>query len=131
MHAQSLPRLKAPREHGALLSFPPLDDAATLLADNRARAAGATPAWEGRSLAELRTLARQEVLSIAHAYLQEAGEPAPAVSTGPWLVAGHQPELFHPGVWVKNFAMNGLGRLHHLTPVNLVVDNDTNKSSLL
>ena len=26
------------------------------------------------------------------------------VSTTPLIVTGHQPELFHPGVWVKNFA---------------------------
>ena len=25
------------------------------------------------------------------------------------IVAGHQPELFHPGVWVKNFALAGHG----------------------
>ena len=41
------------------------------------------------------------------------------------MLAGHQPELFHPGVWVKNFALNGLARRHGLTPINLVVDNDT------
>ena len=25
------------------------------------------------------------------------------------VVTGHQPELFHPGVWVKNFAVAGSG----------------------
>jgi hypothetical protein len=24
------------------------------------------------------------------------------------IVGGHQPELFHPGVWLKNFALNEL-----------------------
>ncbi len=46
-------------------------------------------------------------------------------------MAGHQPELFHPGVWVKNFALNGLARRHGLTPINLVVDNDTVKTAAL
>ena len=39
--------------------------------------------------------------------------------------------MFHPGVWVKNFALNGLGRIHGATPLNLVVDNDTVKSTAL
>src|SRR5262249_55485525 len=46
---------------------------------------------------------------------------------GPLFVAGHQPELFHPGVWVKNFALAGLARRHTGLAVNLIVDNDTVK----
>jgi hypothetical protein len=47
------------------------------------------------------------------------------------LVAGHQPELFHPGVWVKNFALYGLARKNHGTSLNLVVDDDTIKTTAL
>jgi hypothetical protein len=39
--------------------------------------------------------------------------------------------LFHPGVWVKNFALNGLARRHGLTPINLLVDNDAVKTTAL
>jgi hypothetical protein len=46
-------------------------------------------------------------------------------------MAGHQPELFHPGVWVKNFALNGLARQHNAAAVNLIVDNDTVKTTSL
>jgi hypothetical protein len=46
-------------------------------------------------------------------------------------MAGHQPELFHPGVWVKNFALHGLARQHGLIPINLVVDNDAAKETAL
>jgi hypothetical protein len=46
-------------------------------------------------------------------------------------MAGHQPDLFHPGVWVKNFALNGLARQHEAIPVNLVVDNDSVKATAL
>src|SRR5262249_46969826 len=35
------------------------------------------------------------------------------------------------GVWVKNFAMQGLARAHGATPLNLVVDNDTAKTTAL
>jgi hypothetical protein len=47
----------------------------------------------------------------------------------PWFVAGHQPELFHPGVWVKNFALAGLARRVGGFALNLIVDNDTLKST--
>src|SRR3569623_481843 len=80
----------------------------------------------------LRERARAENLALAGLYLREAGEPAPAADPGAGLlITGHQPELFHPGVWVKNFAN------HHLAPqvgcasLNLIVDNDTAKSSVL
>jgi hypothetical protein len=49
----------------------------------------------------------------------------------PLFLAGHQPSLFHPGVWVKNFALAGLARRHRGVAVNLIVDNDTLKSSSL
>ncbi|HEY2911478.1 MAG TPA: hypothetical protein VGI99_14600 [Gemmataceae bacterium] len=70
----------------------------------------------GIALGELRQRARGEV-----------GAP----SDGPLLLAGHQPELSHPGVWVKNFALSGLARKLHGTPLNLIVDNDTVKSTSL
>jgi hypothetical protein len=56
---------------------------------------------------------------------------------GPWklitqvVMAGHQPELFHPGVWVKNFALHGLRLQGVGRPINLIVDNDTVKSTAL
>jgi hypothetical protein len=49
----------------------------------------------------------------------------------PLLLAGHQPELAHPGVWVKHFALNGLARKLGGTPLHLIVDNDTLKSTSL
>lgn len=49
--------------------------------------------------------------------------------TNLWFVTGHQPELFHPGVWAKNFTVNGLARRFNAIPLNLIVDNDTMKSA--
>jgi hypothetical protein len=46
-------------------------------------------------------------------------------------MAGHQPDLFHPGVWIKNFALNGLAKTHRATPLNLIVDSDSAKSAAL
>ena len=56
-------------------------------------------------------LARREVL--------EAARQRAPTRTLPLLLAGHQPELAHPGVWVKNFALNGLAtqaRRHAASP---------------
>jgi hypothetical protein len=66
----------------------------------------------------------------------EDSPPSPArgegkYTDGPLLLAGHQPELSHPGVWVKNFALNGLALGLGGLPLHLVVDNDTLKSTSL
>src|SRR5206468_3472944 len=86
----------------------------------------------GRPFQDVRRRARQEVLAAARAYLAAAGEPPPPAAAADVLVmAGHQPELFHPGVWLKNFALCGLARGHAGAAVNLIVDNDALKSAAL
>jgi hypothetical protein len=85
----------------------------------------------GRPLDELRQVARREAVAAARAYHAAAGETIPNYGERSLVMAGHQPELFHPGVWVKNFALNGLARAHDVTPLNLVVDNDTAKTTAL
>ena len=47
------------------------------------------------------------------------------------FLAGHQPELFHPGVWFKNFALGALARRHGAAAVNLVIDSDALKNTAL
>jgi hypothetical protein len=124
-------RLQAPRQHGAVVAEPPLSAVGSLLAANRDRLRAARGDLLGRPWQELRREARHAAVQAARTYLHHAGEPAPSFSSEALLLAGHQPELFHPGVWVKNFALHGLARAHGLTPVNLVVDNDTVKSAAL
>jgi hypothetical protein len=119
-------RLLAPRDDGAVFADPPLDEALRQLA---APPAFGDVALFGRPLADLRAQARRDALQAARSYLRSAGEPVPAVATDRILAAGHQPELFHPGVWVKNFALHGLAAAAGLTPLNLVVDNDTSKAT--
>jgi hypothetical protein len=114
-------RLQAPAHDGAVVAVPPLYTLGDMLALNRQRlqAAGERLNLLGCPLAELRRQARQQILHTE------------GVSDGPLLVAGHQPELFHPGVWVKNFALYGLARKHHATSLNLVVDDDAIKTTTL
>ena len=40
------------------------------------------------------------------------------------IVSGHQPELFHPGVWLKNFVLSRCGQSPDTLAINLIVDND-------
>ena len=101
-----------------------------------------SPAWlqsrrpsrsRTRRWTALRRQARGEVVAAAdRASSLRFGEPLPdATPADSFVLAGHQPELFHPGVWVKNFALFGLARQHGATPLNLIVDNDTLKTAAL
>jgi hypothetical protein len=45
------------------------------------------------------------------------------------VVTGHQSELFHPGVWIKNFAAAAIARTAGGAALNLVVDDDILKST--
>ncbi|GEM_PF-250441 len=45
------------------------------------------------------------------------------------IVSGHQPELFHPGVWFKNFVLDRAADRLGAIAINLIVDNDLVKSN--
>jgi hypothetical protein len=124
-------QVRAPREDGAVVAAPPLAEVGDLIEANRRTLAARGPDVLGRPWPDVRTQARRAVLAAAQDYLHAGGEPLPAAGGDSLLMAGHQPELFHPGVWVKNFALNGLARRHGGVPLNLVVDNDAVKSTAL
>jgi hypothetical protein len=124
-----MPRLRAPQEHGGVLAIPPLDEAGSLLPLNQARLKSNALRMLGRPLQELGALAKQEARTAAISHLQTLGLSASVDRASMWLVTGHQPELFHPGVWVKNFATFGLARRHGLTPLHVIIDNDAVKST--
>jgi hypothetical protein len=126
--------LRAPAQDGAVVADPPLREAGSALAVNRGRLHSGAEGrlLLGRPWTELRRQARHDAVAAALDYLREnppAENRVPKIDT--LLVAGHQPELFHPGVWVKNFALYGLARAHGAVPLNLVVDNDTVKTTAL
>ncbi len=50
-----------------------------------------------------------------------ASRPANTLSI---VMAGHQPTLFHPGVWFKNFSLSRIGQQSGSLAINLVIDND-------
>jgi len=122
-------RLRVPREDRRLYTVPSLDQGQRIARENQQQLAVASLDVQGRSLQRLREWARRDVLAAAAAYTEQwtgdAGLLPEQVST--LYVGGHQPALYHCGVWAKSFA---LGRLVAETGagavgLNLVVDNDT------
>jgi hypothetical protein len=122
----SLPRLRTPQDDGQILAYPPPKSLGQLFDRNRARLDTSIPVF-GRPLSDFRKQAISESLGAAREYFADAGEPVPDNSSESLLLAGHQPDLFHPGVWLKNFAIQTIGAEHGAASLNLVVDNDTVK----
>lgn len=121
-----LPPLRAPVREGAILAFPPLEKVGELLAENQDRFSRISSELLGRPWFDLRQQARQQLLRAAQIYSEQEGAHA---SSEPLILAGHQPELFHPGVWIKNFALAALARSCNGVALNLLIDNDTVKST--
>ncbi|MEE2706803.1 MAG: hypothetical protein VX988_07110 [Planctomycetota bacterium] len=42
----------------------------------------------------------------------------------PTIISGHQPELFHPGVWAKHFVADRLASTCRGVAINLLIDSD-------
>jgi hypothetical protein len=125
-------QLRAPAEDGAILAAPALDQVGALCLANRRIFASGEAEGLGQTWATLRSAAGQEILAAARDYLESAGEPVSEGCKGQSIfLTGHQPELFHPGVWLKNFVLNQLAREHGAWPIHLIVDNDTVKSTSL
>jgi hypothetical protein len=127
----SLPRLHAPKEHGQILAIPPLDQVGGVLERNRQYLSSVAISSIGKALGDLRKLARGEIRAAAIEYHQAADQPITPADSDTWVVAGHQPELFHPGVWFKNFALHQLAVRHKATALNLIVDTDAAKPAVL
>jgi hypothetical protein len=131
-------QFQTPREDGGKLVAPPASAAAELIAGNRQRLAACDYDVHGQTLAELASEARGQLLDEALVYTRgycdasipqsSLGDPKAMPSL---ILAGHQPELFHPGVWLKNFTLDAVARENGAVAVNLLVDSDTMKSSSL
>jgi hypothetical protein len=131
-------RLRAPAIDGGLLAEPPPGELAARLADNAARLAGWDHDFQGRPASWLRATVRREVLTQAQAYLRRHRLAGTSLdlddflrSGRPLIVTGHQPELFHPGVWIKNFVAHAIAGARQGVALNLIVDNDIPKSTAI
>ncbi len=116
---------RAPRIDGAAVIEPPPTDWAATHFDTVATAAAAVDV-QGWPFDKWRTQLRRESVAAAQDYTTNVLRvSSPSVSPeGPLLVGGHQPELFHAGVWAKNFALAAWARQAGGMPLQLIVDQD-------
>jgi len=131
-HLQYRP-FRAPQEDRTALVEPPWGEVPALVKANLDRRARYDYDFDGLPLGDLARQAREELVAAAirwtSSYRDVSGERREP--GGGVFLAGHQPQLFHPGVWLKNFALGTLARQHGAVAVNLVIDSDTIKSSTL
>ncbi|RMF36941.1 MAG: hypothetical protein D6753_18500 [Planctomycetota bacterium] len=82
----------------------------------------------GKSLDEARVQARHEIVDLALVHTRQYADPtitdAAVVDQRAIVLSGHQPELFHPGVWFKNYLLTRLVRNCGAIGINFLVDND-------
>ncbi|MEZ6090343.1 MAG: hypothetical protein R3C05_20420 [Pirellulaceae bacterium] len=123
---------RVPREHGTWLIEPSLDKTPDVLMLNQHADDRANVFVCGEPIESLRRSARRELFEAAISYVRQYRDLPDACATcsvdQPFILAGHQPELFHPGVWFKNFVLSRLGQSLSATTVNLIVDNDVCRS---
>lgn len=126
-------RLRAPREDRSALVDPPWERVASAVEENLQRRESYRCELLGTPVADLVHRARRELLDEAirwtSAYRNVNVRSFDASSK--FFLAGHQPQLFHPGVWFKNFALGSLAQQNDAVAINLIVDSDTIKSSSL
>lgn len=118
--------LAVPRADDAVLTIPAFEDVATFATANASRLAGLELDVQGRPLSFLRREARREAVRLARSFTKTilGDEAADADPAAPLIVPGHQPALYHPGVWAKNFAAAGVAKRAGGSVLNLIVDND-------
>jgi len=120
------PKTTTPAGHGELVTTPAYVAWPALARDAAAVAARWDFAVCGVPVAELRRDARREAVDRARVFSARLGVPVREVGDEPELivVTGHQPELYHPGVWVKDFLLQRLAEETGGAAIDLVVDSD-------
>ncbi len=138
-------RLRAPSEQCETLAIPPLNEMPAAVASNREQIASWNYNWLGKPLHDLRRLAREDAITAARQYTdwldslsplsrfpsfkREGRGETPRADNAPLILSGHQPELIHPGVWAKNFTLDGLAQSTGGCGLHLIVDNDALRST--
>ena len=114
-----------PSGHGELVTRPPLEEWATIARRN----ADAASSWDfdvgGVAARELRENARGALLETAVNATKRMGIGTAEPAQAPVIVTGHQPELYHAGVWVKDFLLQRMAEETGGVGIDLVVDTDS------
>ncbi len=128
-------QFRVPQESGKALIDPPLDRVRTNLCALDVEAIFPGLEFCGQPIAVVRKQARVEAIEIARRYTsqyRDVGQQLEtATSVQPLILSGHQPELFHPGVWFKNFLLSQLATECRGIAINFLVDNDLCRSTAI
>jgi hypothetical protein len=124
-------RLNAPKEDGAKLIEPPLGLAGEMISANQRVLNGTDYDVQGRPLAQLSRDAHDCLFKEAVRYTRSYRDVVVPEKAATFVLAGHQPEMFHPGVWLKNFVLARLAKCQNAVAVNLQIDSDTMKTASL
>jgi hypothetical protein len=111
---------RAPRQDGNYLCVPSASALDHQISRNVELLSHVPLSIAGTDLPTLRRVTRSALLGLAGA--KDACDSL-------LFVSGHQPELFHPGVWLKNFVLDQLARQHHGVALNIVIDQDLCRST--
>ncbi len=133
--AEGYQQYRVPKESGTALVEPSLSELASVLSCPRNLLQGSGIEFCGKPLDLVRSQAREEVVGLAQAYTARyrdvPGNRWTADSCSPIVLSGHQPELFHPGVWFKNFLLSRLATHSGAIAINFLVDNDLCRSAAI
>src|SRR4051794_7794 len=127
--------LRAPAGDAETLIHPAWDTLPDVLARNRHDLATIEYDVQGRSLSDLSRSARSRLREAAICYTEQyrsvpkRWRNLKADSAVPFILSGHQPELFHPGVWYKNFVLGALSHKFDGVGIHLLIDSDTCRSA--
>jgi hypothetical protein len=130
-------RYRAPAESGQTLVSPPWNELGSNVATAQAWRCHADLAILGRPLCAFARQARREIVGAAAAYVASYNaafadrHDVSVAAEAPRIVTGHQPGLFHPGVWVKNFATAELAGSCGGAGLSLVIDGDACRSTAI
>ncbi len=117
---------RAPRGNNLATVVPDRGSLTDLILVNRDYwASGNAPSW----IQDLRSSARKQLAIVARqhtlSYLSDELLPSLDLSEeSPWIVGGHQPELFHPGVWFKNMLIDRLAKETRGFGIHSIIDHD-------
>ena len=120
---------RAPTEHGETIVVPGREEAGSLLANNAKTLNECDVSMGQRTLGQWREMAQRELLERAERYTRQYRDVSLESRQRQIILSGHQPQLFHAGVWYKNFVLSRLAETLDVVPINLVIDNDNCRST--
>lgn len=120
--------LKVPRDNNTFLCIPSAGNTGDLLRQNKESLFdGSSAAW----VRPLQKLARSQTVEAARKYTgsySADGTNHFNSDRESLVVGGHQPELFHPGVWFKNILLSKIAASSSSNGLNVIIDHDMARS---